>query len=151
MSGAEVTALKTVTYENYHSFKSYGDRLGFVQHNKYVFRNDDGEYKRQSEDIVSFYFGFYTWQDARKFEQYAKFNFQKLNAYHSHCVVRESSRLATPYEVKIRNVETDLLRLFISAVNKELESGQLSFDYDAITAIPSLSKERVQKMLKRCN
>lgn len=147
---AQKTTLATVTHEDYFSFIPYGLRLGFLQNDKYVFKND-GDFKRKAESIVSFYFGFSDRIAARKFEAWIRQKCMKLNAYHSHCVVRESQRLGTALEVKCRNVDYDVLSaIFWKAMTTEYEKGVIEFDYEA-TPSNFLTKEEVQKRLKRCS
>ena len=147
-TSAQKTELKTVSHEDYFTLVPYGLRLAFLQNNKYVFRND-GDFKREAESIVSFYFGFSDRIAARKFEAYIRQKCIKLNAYHSHCVVREAQRLSTAYEVKCHNVDHDVLSsIFKELMIREYEKGTIEFDYEAASSF--LTKEEVQRRLKRC-
>ena len=144
---AQKTELATVTHEDYFTFVFYGQRLGFLQNDKYVFKND-GDFKRKAESIVAFYFGFSDRIAARKFEAYIKRKCMKLNAYHSHCVVREGQRLGTALEVKCRNIDHDVLfPIFKECVIREIEKGSIEFDYEAAPQV--LTLEEVKRRLKR--
>ncbi len=147
---AQKVELKTVTHEDYFTFVPYGLRLGFLQNNKYVFKNGDGDFKRKAESIVAFYFGFSDRIAARKFEAYIRKKCMKLNSFHTHCVVREGQRLSTAFEVKCRNIDHDVLfAIFKECVIREIEKGSIEFDYESASEMPLITKEEVQRRLKR--
>jgi len=146
-TAAQKNELKTVVHEDYFTWVPYGQRLGFLQNDKYVFKND-GDFKRKAESIVAFYFGFSDLIAARKFEAYIKRRCMRLNSYHSHCIVRDGQRLTTPLEVKCRNIDHDILfPVFKELVIREIEKGSIEFDYEKA---PNnfLTKEEVSKRLK---
>jgi hypothetical protein len=146
---AQKTALATVTHEDYFTWVPYGLRLGFLQNDKYVFKNDDGDFKRKAENVIAFYFGFSDRVAARKFELWIRKQCIKLNAYQSHCVVREGSRLTTAFEVKVRNLDYEILfPIFKELVIREIEKGSIEFDYES-APIKFLTKEEVSARLKR--
>lgn len=155
-TSAQKTELKTVSHEDYFTLVPYGLRLAFLQNNKYVFKND-GDFKREAESIVSFYFGFSDRIAARRFELWIRKKCMRLNAFHTHCVVREAQRLSTAFEVKCRNVDHDVLfGIFKELVVREIEKGSIEFDYEnapSPTSVPSiksiLTEEEVKRRLKR--
>jgi hypothetical protein len=143
---AQKTELKTVTHEDYFTWVPYGQRLGFLQNDKYVFKND-GDFKRKAESIVAFYFGFSDLIAARKFEAYIKRKCLRLNSYHSHCLVRDGQRLDTAFEVKCRNIDHEILfPVFKELVIREIEKGSIEFDYEKAPQV--LTKEEVSKRLR---
>jgi hypothetical protein len=121
---SEIQVLKTKSkISSFRFFRSI--RLGYVEH----LVIDCTDKFSSKANIKSFYFGFEYYSDAKKFAEYAKSKFPELDSFSTHCVIRDSERLTTPVEVKLRclkPIESGLKALFEQCKLKEAQNGNTS-------------------------
>ena len=136
----EVEQLKTRRHEREFSmYESLNGRIGYVLETTQTF--DLNFNLLNTKRIVrSWYFGFANSAQADRFEDWAKHKFSILDAidFDSHCEARLSKRLATPFEVKIRNLE---------AISKDLEA--LAIDCLARDAAPKVAEMPVAEVKRK--
>jgi hypothetical protein len=96
------------------------------------------------QEIKSFYFGFANTAQAEKFADFARYKFPLLDKIPTHCEARLSKRLASPFEVKIRNlsmISGDLLAFFGNAIQKEIDSPKVVEIDDKAAEYEALKKK----------
>lgn len=121
-------------------------RAGYVSETIKTFDLEGTEIGTKQE-IKSFYFGFANTAQAERFADYAKYKFPLLDKVSTHCEARLSKRLASPFEVKIRNlavISGDLLAFFGNAIQKEIDSPKV-----AEIADKQSEHEALKKKMKR--
>ena len=129
-----VEELKTLI--KHHQFRTQflreTARLGLVAQISQVMVKKSGELKRVDQAIISYYFGFDTWQDAEAFKQWlVKSNevlASEVNNPYPNVEAREAKRLTTRYEVKVRNlasIANTLWSVFEKAYQREVGKADL--------------------------
>ena len=121
-------------------------RAGYVSETIKTF-DLEGTVISAKQEIKSFYFGFANSAQAEKFADFARYKFPLLDKIPTHCEARLSKRLASPFEVKIRNltvISGDLLAFFGNAIQKEIDSPKV-----AEIADKQSEHEALKKKMKR--